>query len=404
VGTQFDSSSSVASDSGQPNIDGTGEIGVIRKLAESLRESKPILSPLQWRSHAASYKLTALDIPDRCGGQDWSAAKMLPLFLACGYHDLDLRDVPGAGHARLLSLVKTRRFDQLLRDVASAKAFVAIAITEEEGGSDLRSLGSSAILHSDHYCLNGKKKYVSRLAEATHIIVFVQVHRSRKNLTAFLVPREHPGLWWTPLDSMGLTGVSWGELHLQNVRVPISLRIGGEGEAASLFVRHFTYWRLAMAAAVIGCARAALDQVIVWMQNRFAFGAPIGRFTHLQQELAIHISRIHMLGLLVHAAAVRLDDNKPAVADAAMAKAEAVESAISAVQFSMLVHGARGYDKSVGLEKRLRDLLGLRVADGTTDVLRGQVAQSVLGNELYNLSLGRPAKQDWSSIQTRRFW
>jgi alkylation response protein AidB-like acyl-CoA dehydrogenase len=87
-----------------------------------------------------------------------------------------------------------------------------------------------------------------------------------------------------------------------------------------------------------------------------------------------------------------------------MAKAEAVESAIDAVQFCMLVHGAQGYDKSMRLEKRLRDLLGLRVADGTTDLLRGQVAQSVLGNELYNLSLGRPSKSDWSAIQTRRFW
>jgi alkylation response protein AidB-like acyl-CoA dehydrogenase len=102
-------------------------------------------------------------------------------------------------------------------------------------------------------------------------------------------------------------------------------------------MRHFTYWRLAMAAAAIGCAQAAIDQAIAWMQTRIAFGAPIGRFTHLQQQLAIHLSRLHMAGLLVNATAVRLDERKPAVADAAMAKAEALEYAIDAVQFCMLI-------------------------------------------------------------------
>jgi alkylation response protein AidB-like acyl-CoA dehydrogenase len=87
-----------------------------------------------------------------------------------------------------------------------------------------------------------------------------------------------------------------------------------------------------------------------------------------------------------------------------MAKAEAVEIAINALQFCMLAQGAAGYEVATGLEKRLRDALGLRIADGALDVLRGQVAQAVLGNYLYNLSLGRPHKQDWSSIQTRRFW
>ena len=70
-------------------------------------------------------------------------------------------------------------------------------------------------------------------------------------------------------------------------------------------------------------------------------------------------------------------------------KAEAVEIAIDSVEWAMQIHGAKGYTTEVDLEKRLRDLLGLRIADGATDVLRGQVARGLLGDALYEQSLGR---------------
>jgi cyclohexanecarboxyl-CoA dehydrogenase len=190
----------------------------------------------------------------------------------------------------------------------------------------------------------------------------------------------------------------------QDVPISSDARIGGEGQAASLFVRHFTYWRVLMAAAALGSCETVIDQTVERLKTRMSFGGPIGRFTHLQQELATCLTQVHLLRLLIQNTTARINSRLPAVADAAMCKAEAVETAIQVVNFGMRVHGASGYEKSTKLEKRLRDLLGLRIADGTTDVLRGQVAQSVLGNELYNLALGRTQKKDWSSIQSRRYW
>jgi alkylation response protein AidB-like acyl-CoA dehydrogenase len=80
--------------------------------------------------------------------------------------------------------------------------------------------------------------------------------------------------------------------------------------------------------------------------------------------------------------------------DAAMVKAEVVEIALDASDWAMKVHGAKGYTDSLDIEKRVRDLMGLRLADGTTDVLRGQVARKLLGEDLYAITLGRtPPKQ-----------
>ena len=110
-----------------------------------------------------------------------------------------------------------------------------------------------------------------------------------------------------------------------------------------------------------------------------------------------------MSSLLVSDTAYRIENKKYSYIDSAMAKAEGIENAIQAVQWAMLIHGAYGYSIESGLEQILRDLLGLRIADGTTDVLRGQVSRGLLSEELYNLSLGN-INEKQNFIRERILW
>ncbi len=88
-----------------------------------------------------------------------------------------------------------------------------------------------------------------------------------------------------------------------------------------------------------------------------------------------------------------------------MAKAEALEVAIAAIEWSMTVFGAASYVADAGLEKRYRDMRGLRIADGTTDVLRGLVARAFLGDRLYELSLNRNTDVTcFSDKPSQAFW
>lgn len=370
-------------------------------------------NPIAWRRLTRGCGLPGADLPERVGGCNYSARTMMDLFAQCGKYNLDLRDVPGGGHARLLTLARTHRFDAFLRGVAKGEHFCAVAITEDDAGSDMHALQTTATPTDGGYLLRGKKLYVARLAQASHAIVFAHVPRPgvEHSLTAFLVTLDTNGLTRLDLDAFGLNGVSFGGLAMENVPVPLAQRIGGEGQGFQLFTRHFTYWRTAMAAAAIGCARGALDQAMQWLHARHAFGGPIGRFSHLQQELAQHVARVHMAWLLICSVAERIDARQPAFADAAMAKAEALESALAAADWAMRVHGARGHTTQYDLAQRYRDLASLRIADGTTDVLRGQVARALLGDELYELSLGRerptrvPDVLDRDNeLPSRRYW
>ncbi|AQV94978.1 acyl-CoA dehydrogenase [Cupriavidus necator] len=371
-------------------------------LEHELRGTPRFHDPLAWRYSVP--ELAGLDFSPETGRAACSAARMMEMFRLFGVLSLDLRDVPGLGHGRILNSIGSRtQFLTELRQIAHGKSFVAICITEEQGGSDLHALQTTADRHHNGYTINGTKSYVARLRQADFYIVFAGVHGLEHGLSAFLVRSGTPGLSISDIHALGLQGISWGTLQLENVHVGLGDRIGGEGQGFSLFSDHFTYWRCAMAAAAIGCAQAALNRVKQRLHTRYAFSGLIGRFSHLQQEYAVHASRLHMAWLLVQDAARRIEGKLPGYMDSAMAKAEAVEAAIAAVQWAMLVHGAYGYSVEAGLEKRHRDLLGLRIADGTTDVLRGQVARGLLGDELYALSLGRDVPPR-NSIKERRLW
>ncbi|MBS0350718.1 MAG: acyl-CoA/acyl-ACP dehydrogenase [Proteobacteria bacterium] len=347
--------------------------------------------PVRWRKLMVSSGITRLDLPTRVGGLNWSNEKMAEVFAMCGIIDLNLRDVPGGGHGKLLLHIRSRKFDEILTRLSNSDEFIGIAITEEKGGSDLHGLSTRAIPVRDGYIIQGEKMHVARLQESTYFVVFAVVQRNfeGQKLTAFLVPVNTSGIHHENLDTMGFHGVSWGKLIFQNVFIPSHMRIGGEGEGFSLFAKHFSYWRCAMAAAAIGCAEGAINQTITWLKERHAFGGPIGRFTHLQQELAYHYSQLKMAWLLVLDAMKNMDNKQSSLINASMAKAETLEIAISAVNWSMRVHAAKAYSTALDLEKRLRDLLGLRIADGVTDVLRGQVARNLLGEDIYEMSLNR---------------
>jgi alkylation response protein AidB-like acyl-CoA dehydrogenase len=151
--------------------------------------------------------------------------------------------------------------------------------------------------------------------------------------------------------------------------------IGTDGDGDDIFDDHFRYWRLMQVGAAIGTAEQALEMMVDRLIERKAFGGPIGRFTHLQQAVGQHTTELRMAKALAIEAAAMLDEGKGKEADAIIngLKAEGVEIALATVDSAMRAFGAEGYSDRVDLGDRLHDLQGLRIADGTTDVMRTSV-------------------------------
>ena len=362
----------------------------IDRLAAQLKSEGLLTSPIEWRKRGAADGLTKIDLPVSAGGLNLSTVKTAELFEHAGRYALDLRDSIGGGHVRPLAKDPNSYQQSILKQVGDGKGYVAIAITEKEAGSNHQAMKSVSEKTEGGYLLTGEKMYNARLTTASHVVLFTRAGSAGSKLNAFVLPINYPGLRFTELDAHGLKGNSFGGVAFEKLFIPESFRIGAEGEGSKVFREHFLYWRLMMSAAAIGTGKGALEQLASRMRERQAFGGPIGRFTHLQQPLAEHTAKLHMASLLVKEASKKIDQGKfdEASSLVSMAKAEGVEWALKASDFAMEVFGAEGYSHNVDLAQRVADLQGLRIADGTTHIMRQDVVRKVYGEDFWQLAIG----------------
>lgn len=389
---------SVASDDGrgeQRPCNGASVEFVKRKFDETataLRGTEDFLSPRVWRERTASFGLPGLDLPIAYGGSGWSATKILDVFRHAGEHNLNFRDVIGGAHVRPLLSSTHAEIQDIVRQVAKGKAYIAIAITEPSAGSDISSIQSTCRKVRGGYVLTGQKRFNARLDQATHVIIFTQgAAVPHGKLSVFVVPIDAPGLVVERLTPHGLTGNSYGGLTFTDLFVPESHLLGNDGEGWHIFFNHFLYWRLMQAATAIGTGQNAIKQMAERIKTRKAFGAPIARFTHLQQPIGQYTTELNAAYALAKEAAKLIDDGEYRGAHAMICglKAEGVEAALRATDAATRAFGGEGYSTLIDVGDRLKDLNGLRIADGTTDVMRMEVVRRTFGEEFWEMAVKR---------------
>jgi alkylation response protein AidB-like acyl-CoA dehydrogenase len=356
----------------------------IDAAADALRTAGKLRSPREWRSSTVAFGLPGLDLPVEHGGSGWPASKALEAFIFVGRHDLNCRDVVGGAHVRPLLKSTHQKVLNIVKQVARGDAYMAITMTESHAGSDFHAIKSTARKVDGGYLLSGEKRYVARLEQATHVIIFTQPASGEpRGLSAFVLPIDTPGLEPYSFGAHGLKGNSFGGVRFKDVRVEDWQMLGADGEGDDIFVDHFRYWRLMQVAAALGTAERALELMVDRLIEREAYGAPIGRFSHLQQAVGQHTTELKMAKALAREAAAMLDEGNGEEADAIIngLKAEGVEIALATVDAAMRAFGAEGYSDRVDLGDRLQDLNGLRIADGTTDVMRMSVVAKSYGDK-----------------------
>ncbi len=362
----------------------------IDSLADRLRATDELTSPRAWRRESAEFGLPGFDLPKSVGGGGYPASFAIELFRHAGSINLNLRDVIGGAHGRPLAKSSSPLANDVLRKLVTGQAYVAVAITEPSAGTDMTAMKSKAVRYEGGFKLTGRKLWNARLREATHVVLYTLAAEGKVgSRSAFLIPIDHPGLRIVDRYAHGLTGNSFGGLEFDDMFVSAKHLIGQDGDGGKIFDEHFQYWRLMQAAAAIGCGEDALDQMADRITNREAFGGPIGRFTHLQQPLGENLTKLRMAMALAREAAKLIDegDYKAATPLVNGLKAEGVEIALTACDEAMRAHGAMGYSREVDLGDRVRDLMGLRIADGTTDVMRMTVVKEKYGSDLWKMAM-----------------
>jgi cyclohexanecarboxyl-CoA dehydrogenase len=275
--------------------------------------------------------------------------------------------------------IKTR----WLPPTASGEAVVALALTEPGAGSDAANLACRAEYDRDEYVITGEKSGISLGMAAQAAIVFARTDPAgrARGVTAFLVPLDLPGVSRSPLRDMGTRAIGRAVLAFDHVRLPASHRLGEEGTGFYQVMQGFDYNRIGIALACLGVAQQSVEETMAYVKERKAFGRAIARFQGVSFPIAEAATHLEACRWLCYRALWLADQGRAHTKESAMTKWWGPRLAVDTIHQCLLLHGHYGYTDELPFEQRMRDVIGLEIGDGASEVMKMVVARELMGRE-----------------------
>ena len=274
----------------------------------------------------------------------------------------------------------------------------ALAISEPEGGSDVRNLRTTARRDGDDWVIDGHKMWIGNggIADVHVVNAVVDQELGHRGQALFVVPGGTPGLELVrKLDKLGCRASHTAELRFDSVRVPARNLLGGQEKlehklarareavaggkhSGSATLGTFEQTRPMVAAQAIGIARAALEYATSYATRREAFGGPIIDNQGIGFPLAELATQIDAARLLTWRAswmaANGIAFNR---GEGSMSKMAASEVAVRATERAIQTLGGWGYITDHPVEKWYRDAKLYTIFEGTSEIQRIVIAQAL---------------------------
>ena len=262
----------------------------------------------------------------------------------------------------------------------------AFGVTEPEAGTDTTSLSTTAVRDGDHYIVNGRKIYISRVQHSDFMILLArttprdQVQRKSEGLSVFIFDlREAIGNGLTVEPRRVMINNETNELVFENLRVPASGLIGEEGRGFRYILDGMNAERILIAAECIGNGRWFVDRATRRARERVVFSRPIGQNQGIQFPIAkAHIS-VEAASLMRFRAAQLFDSGEPCGAEANMALLLTADASWEAANATMQTFGGYSYDAEYDVERKFRETRLFKVAPISTNLILSYVGEHVLG-------------------------
>ncbi len=276
---------------------------------------------------------------------------------------------------------------KFLKPVASGQAIGAYSLTEPMSGSDAGAMKSRATLDGDCYVLNGRKSWVTSGPVADFILVFMMTdpEKKHKGISAFLIDTKNsPGFSRGKKEpKLGIRASATSELIFENCRIPVTDRLGNEGDGFKIAMTVLDVGRIGIASQSLGIAEAAYEASISYAREREAFGQKIGEFQGISFKIADMKTRIEASRLLIYEAAMAKERSKTSgerfTLQSSMAKLFASETAMFCAHSAVQIHGGLGYSRELPVERYFRDAKITEIYEGTSEIQRLVISRSELG-------------------------
>ncbi|HWN66939.1 MAG TPA: acyl-CoA dehydrogenase family protein [Haliangium sp.] len=358
---------------------------ILKQTAQWPRGTDGFYTREQWQ-RCADLGLLGLPLPRAHGGSGLGALATARAIEAFGRGYADMGLVFGTSAHLLACAVPVAEFGtpeikaSVLPRLHGGDWIAGNAITEEQAGSDVHALEARATRDGDHYVLDGVKTFVSNGPIADVFVVYAKTNPAFGHLgiSVFVVERDRPGVVvGEPMDKDSLRNCPAGTVTFEGCRVPANHRLGEEGMGAAIFAHSMRWERTCLMAGYLGATERLLEQCIAHVSTRQQFGRPLAVNQAISHRLVDVKLALESARLLLWRACWLIDEGRPDVMYASLAKLAISEVALRTALDAVHLAGAGGIRSDSEAAAALRDAVPSTIFSGTSEMQRELVAKGM---------------------------
>lgn len=269
--------------------------------------------------------------------------------------------------------------ERFFRPGLTGEKIAGFALSEPDGGSDIRAMRTRAEKVAGGWRPKGSKLYITNapIADFLTLAARTKPEMTPDAVSLFLVELPNPGITIHRLKKEAIRGSDTGLLYIEDAFVPDNCLLGERTGTYPLLIESLVENRVGVAANALGMAQGALEAALAYAKTRLVRGKPIGQFQAIAHKLADMAAEIEAARWLVYYGAWRVDQGTLDAATAAKVKLVASECAVRVSEAAIRIHGGAGLMRDYPVGRIHRDALVYVIGEGTSEIQRNLIARGL---------------------------
>lgn len=270
---------------------------------------------------------------------------------------------------------------ELLPKIAAGELLLCYGLSEPNIGGDLASVETRAERQDGNIFVNGSKRWCTGADWSDYIYCLVRSGPEEaryENLSFLLIPTDTPGITMQPIEHVNLRYTASMDVYFDNVCVPETAIVGGcdmWNQGWKLLTgRALDVEKIEITAVSYGIARAAVEEAWQYAKEREQFGKPIAKHQVVAHKLVTARTQLQAARHMLYHGAWLADQGLPCSVETSMAKLFVADTGVEIALICQQVIGAYALSDAYDIERHVRDLLGMPIVGGSSDMQKNNLA------------------------------